>query len=56
MAKVLAVLSGGYADEENNYVTGWWAEELFAPVLALEKKGIQSALLLQKAESPLLTR
>lgn len=39
MAKVLAVLSGGYADEENNYVTGWWAEELFAPVLELEKKG-----------------
>lgn len=32
MAKVLAVLSGGYTDEENNYVTGWWAEELFAPV------------------------
>lgn len=39
MAKVLAVLSGGYADEENNYVTGWWAEELFAPAMALEKEG-----------------
>lgn len=39
MAKVLAVLSSGYADEENNYVTGWWAEELFAPALELEKEG-----------------
>lgn len=39
MAKVLAVLSGGYTDEENNYVTGWWAEELFAPVNELEKEG-----------------
>lgn len=39
MAKVLAVLSGGYADEENNYVTGWWAEELFAPSMELEKEG-----------------
>lgn len=39
MAKVLAVLSSGYADEENNYVTGWWAEELFAPILALEEEG-----------------
>lgn len=39
MAKVLAVLSGGYTDEENNYVTGWWAEELFAPVDELEKEG-----------------
>ncbi|TAA73548.1 type 1 glutamine amidotransferase domain-containing protein [Planococcus salinarum] len=39
MAKVLAVLSGGYTDEENNYVTGWWAEELFAPAMELEKEG-----------------
>lgn len=39
MAKVLAVLSSGYADEQNNYVTGWWAEELFAPVLALQDGG-----------------
>ncbi|MFD1029996.1 type 1 glutamine amidotransferase domain-containing protein [Metaplanococcus flavidus] len=39
MAKVLAVLSGGYTDEENNYVTGWWAEELFSPVMELEKEG-----------------
>ncbi|ANU09839.1 thiamine biosynthesis protein ThiJ [Planococcus antarcticus DSM 14505] len=39
MAKVLAVLSSGYADEKNNYVTGWWAEELFAPALELEKEG-----------------
>ncbi len=39
MAKVLAVLSGGYTDVENNYVTGWWAEELFAPAIELEKEG-----------------
>lgn len=39
MGKVLAVLSGGYTDEENNYVTGWWAEELFAPAMELEKEG-----------------
>lgn len=39
MAKVMAVLSSGYADEENNYVTGWWAEELFEPVLALQEEG-----------------
>jgi len=39
MAKVLAVLSGGYTDVENNYVTGWWAEELFAPAMELEKEG-----------------
>ncbi len=39
MAKVLAVLSSGYTNEEHNYVTGWWAEELFAPSLELEKKG-----------------
>lgn len=39
MAKVMAVLSSGYANEENNYVTGWWAEELFEPVLALQEEG-----------------
>lgn len=39
MAKVLAVLSSGYINEEHNYVTGWWAEELFAPALELEKEG-----------------
>lgn len=39
MAKVLAVLSNGYTNEEHNYVTGWWAEELFAPALELEKQG-----------------
>lgn len=39
MAKVLAVLSSGYANEEHNYVTGWWAEELFAPLSELEKAG-----------------
>lgn len=28
MAKILAVLSSGYKDEENKYETGWWGEEL----------------------------
>lgn len=41
MAKVLAVLSSGYKDEENNYETGWWGEELFAPMQILEKTGHQ---------------
>ena len=44
MAKVLAVLSSGYKDEENNYETGWWGEELFAPLQALEKAGHQVEL------------
>ncbi|MDE0583959.1 type 1 glutamine amidotransferase domain-containing protein [Planococcus sp. A6] len=39
MAKVLAVLSSGYSNEEHNYVTGWWAEELFEPLSELEKAG-----------------
>jgi putative intracellular protease/amidase len=41
MANVLAVLSSGYKDEKNNYETGWWGEELFAPLEALEKAGHQ---------------
>ncbi|NHM30824.1 type 1 glutamine amidotransferase domain-containing protein [Neobacillus terrae] len=41
MAKVLAVLSSGYKDEKNEYETGWWGEELFAPLQALEKAGHQ---------------
>ncbi|MGB6407076.1 MAG: type 1 glutamine amidotransferase domain-containing protein [Planococcus donghaensis] len=41
MAKVLAVLSSGHKDTENNYETGWWAEELFAPMEILEKAGHQ---------------
>jgi putative intracellular protease/amidase len=41
MAKVLAVLSSGYKDEENKYETGWWGEELFAPMELLEKAGHQ---------------
>jgi putative intracellular protease/amidase len=39
MAKVLAVLSSGYKDEKNDYHTGWWSEELFAPMLLLEEAG-----------------
>ncbi|MFZ3580162.1 type 1 glutamine amidotransferase domain-containing protein [Virgibacillus sp. DJP39] len=39
MAKVLAVLSGGYKDEKNDYETGWWGEELFSPLESLEKAG-----------------
>jgi putative intracellular protease/amidase len=41
MAKVLAVLSSGFKDVENNYETGWWGEELFAPMELLEKAGHQ---------------
>lgn len=41
MAKVLAVLSSGYKDVENNYKTGWWGEELFAPMKILEKAAHQ---------------
>ncbi|QHJ72284.1 type 1 glutamine amidotransferase domain-containing protein [Planococcus halotolerans] len=39
MAKVLAVLSSGHNDAENNYETGWWGEELFAPMEILKKAG-----------------
>ncbi|WP_088006448.1 type 1 glutamine amidotransferase domain-containing protein [Indiicoccus explosivorum] len=39
MATVLAVLSSGYKDEKNRYETGWWAEELFAPMQILEEAG-----------------
>lgn len=41
MAKVLAVLSSGHKDEANDYETGWWAEELFAPKEILENAGHQ---------------
>ena len=44
MAKVLAVLSSGHKDIENNYETGWWGEELFAPMEILEKAGHQMDL------------
>ena len=37
MARVLAVLSSGYTNQ--NYHTGWWGEELFAPLQALEEAG-----------------
>jgi len=54
MAKVMAVLSSGYVDEENNYVTGWWAEELFAPVLALEAEGHIVGLASPKGGKPVV--
>lgn len=41
MAKVLAVVSSGYKDAENNYETGWWGEELFAPLELLQNAGHQ---------------
>ncbi|MCM3791607.1 type 1 glutamine amidotransferase domain-containing protein [Domibacillus indicus] len=41
MAKVLAILSSGFKDAKNNYETGWWGEELFAPMELLEKAGHQ---------------
>ncbi|AQQ55168.1 type 1 glutamine amidotransferase domain-containing protein [Planococcus lenghuensis] len=39
MAKILAVLSSGYANAEHDYVTGWWAKELFMPMVYLEDAG-----------------
>lgn len=44
MAKVLAVLSSGHKDTENNYETGWWGEELFAPMEILQNAGHQVEL------------
>ncbi|MED4797746.1 hypothetical protein P9683_22870 [Priestia megaterium] len=37
MARVLGVLSSGC--EEKDYHTGWWAEDLFAPLQKLEDAG-----------------
>ncbi|UJF26476.1 type 1 glutamine amidotransferase domain-containing protein [Planococcus sp. 107-1] len=54
MAKVLAVLSNGHVNEEHNYVTGWWAEELFAPVLELEKEGHIVGLASPKGGKPVV--
>ncbi|MFD1861684.1 type 1 glutamine amidotransferase domain-containing protein [Planococcus chinensis] len=54
MAKVMAVLSSGYADEENDYVTGWWAEELFEPVLALQEAGHTVGLASPKGGKPVV--
>jgi putative intracellular protease/amidase len=54
MAKVLAVLSSGHTDTENNYETGWWAEELFAPMEILEKAGHQVDLASPKGGKPTL--
>ena len=52
MAKVLAVLSSGHKDTENNYETGWWAEELFAPMEILERAGHQLDLASPKGGKP----
>lgn len=52
MAKVLAVLSSGHKDEENNYETGWWGEELFAPMEILENAGHQMDLASPKGGKP----
>lgn len=54
MAKVLAVLSSGHKDTENNYETGWWAEELFAPMEVLENAGHQVDLASPKGGKPTL--
>ncbi|GMA64253.1 type 1 glutamine amidotransferase domain-containing protein [Alicyclobacillus fastidiosus] len=37
MARVLSVVSSGYKDRD--YHTGWWGEELFAPLEMLEQAG-----------------
>ncbi|MCP3762778.1 type 1 glutamine amidotransferase domain-containing protein [Domibacillus sp. A3M-37] len=39
MANIIAILSSGHKDKKNNYETGWWAEELFAPLELLEGAG-----------------
>lgn len=54
MAKVLAVLSSGHKDTENNYETGWWAEELFAPMEILKNAGHQVELASPKGGKPTL--
>lgn len=54
MAKVLAVLSSGYVNEEHNYVTGWWAEELFEPIAELEKAGHTVGLASIKGGKPVV--
>lgn len=54
MAKVLAVLSSGHKDTENNYETGWWAEELFAPMEILQNAGHQVDLASPKGGKPTL--
>ncbi|WP_210366681.1 type 1 glutamine amidotransferase domain-containing protein [Bacillus sp. REN3] len=54
MAKVLAVLSSGYKDD--HYETGWWAEELFAPMLALEEAGHQVDLASPLGGKPVLDK
>ncbi|SIS03755.1 Putative intracellular protease/amidase [Peribacillus simplex] len=56
MAKLLAVLSSGYKDEVNNYETGWWAEELFAPLQILEKAGHQIDLASPLGGKPVLDK
>ncbi|MEZ0481131.1 type 1 glutamine amidotransferase domain-containing protein [Planococcus sp. SSTMD024] len=54
MAKVLAVLSSGHKDTENNYETGWWAEELFAPMEVLKNAGHDVELASPKGGKPTL--
>lgn len=54
MAKVLAVLSSGHKDTENNYETGWWAEELFAPMEILKNAGHHVELASPKGGKPTL--
>ncbi|KKB38317.1 type 1 glutamine amidotransferase domain-containing protein [Bacillus thermotolerans] len=44
MAKLLFVLSSGYQDGDNEYETGWWGEELFAPLTAVEDAGHETDL------------
>ncbi|WP_088007859.1 type 1 glutamine amidotransferase domain-containing protein [Indiicoccus explosivorum] len=39
MAKILAVVSSGYAQADHNFVTGYWAKELFMPLVYLEEAG-----------------
>ncbi|MFT9849247.1 type 1 glutamine amidotransferase domain-containing protein [Aneurinibacillus sp. REN35] len=50
MANVLFILSSGY--KNSDYETGWWAEELFAPMLAVEEAGHKADIASPKGGKP----
>ncbi|MBN6187182.1 type 1 glutamine amidotransferase domain-containing protein [Aneurinibacillus sp. BA2021] len=50
MANVLFIVSSGYKNAD--YETGWWAEELFAPMLAVEGAGHKADIASPKGGRP----
>lgn len=56
MARIVAVLSSGYKDDQNNYETGWWAEELFAPLEQLESAGHEVVIASPQGGKPALDK